>query len=237
MRNHATSAMSAFCIQSRWSRPNRAKPSLSHDVLALVVVGEDHICGQRIIAIRDRRREKQRHHYLRHSMCRNGVSGAECVTHRILRDNDGRMRRMICQACPQNDDVSIGNICHVPVSSHLGSYLITTARWSPERTLVIKDKAQGAFVQRRRRTFLGGTEFSRQPSNRRQAPSQHSAAPFQHSAERANDGHESHRVFCQCSASAAGTFQVSGSNQSTVSQNIPSAKVGTLRSEKSEQRK
>jgi hypothetical protein len=76
-------------------------------------------------------------------MCRNGVSGAECVTHRILRDNDGRMRRMICQACPQNDDVSIGNVCHVPVSSHLGSYLITTARWSPERTLVIKDKAQG----------------------------------------------------------------------------------------------
>jgi hypothetical protein len=86
------------------------------------------------------------------------------VTHRILRDNDGRMRRMICQACPQNDDVSIGNVCHIPVSRNLGSYLITTARWSPERTLVIKDKAQGAFVQRRRRTFLGGTEFSRQPS-------------------------------------------------------------------------
>jgi hypothetical protein len=204
MKNHATSAMSArikyrFCIQSRWSRLNRAKPSLFHDVLALVVVGEDHICGQRIIAITDRRKEKQCYNYLRHSICRDEVSGAECVnskavSYRTLRDNDGRLRGMMRQPCPQNDNVSIGNVCHVPLSAHLGSCLITIAGLSPERLLVIKDKAQGplkdkaqgALVQRRRLACQGRAEFSCQPPKRRQAP-------FQHCAERANDGHDSQR--------------------------------------------
>jgi hypothetical protein len=180
-----------FCIQSRRSRLNRAKPNLFHDVLGLVVVGEDHICGQRIIAITDRRKENQCHNYLRHSICRDEVSGAECVnskavTYRTLRENGGRVRRMIRQPCPQNDNVSIGNVCHVPLSAHLGSWFITTAGLSPERLLVIKDKAQGALVQRRRLACQGRAEFSCQPSKRRQAPSQQRA-------ERANDGHDGQR--------------------------------------------
>ncbi len=225
MRNDAASAMSPrikdrFCIQSRWSRLNRAKPSLSHDVLALVVVGEDHICGQRIIAIADGRREKQRDHYLRHSICRDRVSGAECVTskavtYRTLRDNDGRLRRMIRQPCPQNDNVSIANVCHVPPSTHLGSWLITTARLCPEGLLVIKDKARVARNLAASHLIGAKPHLSTVPS----APTMATIATA---------------IFCQCSASAAGTFQVSGSNQSTVAQNVPSAKVGTRRPEKLE---
>jgi hypothetical protein len=89
-----------FC----WSGPNRAKPSLSHDVLALVVVGEDHICGQRIIAITDGRKEKQRDHYLRHSICQDGVSGTECANsnYKTLRENDGRLRGRDCGTLKSN---------------------------------------------------------------------------------------------------------------------------------------
>jgi hypothetical protein len=178
-----------FCIQSRWSRLNRGKPNLSHDVLALIVVGEDYICDQRIITITDGRIKKQRHHYLRHSMRRDGVSGAECVmskavTYGILRGNESRLRRMICQPRSQNHNVSIRDVCHVPVSSHLGSRLTTIARWSPERSSLIKHKAQRVFVHRRRLAW--GSEFSRQPSNRRQPPSHHGP-------ERTNDGHDSQR--------------------------------------------
>src|SRR5262249_45219430 len=175
------------CIQSRWSRFNRGKSNLSHDVLALIVVGEDYICDQRIITITDGRRKKQRHHHLRHSMRRDGVSGAECVmskavTYSILRRNETRVRRMICQPRSQNHNVSIRDVCHVPVSSHLGSGLTTIARWPPERSCLIKHKAQRTFVHR----LACRSEFSRQPSNRRQSPSHHGP-------ERANDVDDSQR--------------------------------------------
>jgi hypothetical protein len=111
---------------------------------------------------------------------------SKAVTYRTLGSNDGCLRRMICQLCSQNDNVSIGNVCHVPLSTHLGSWLITTPRLSPERLPFIKDKAQGTIVQRRRLACQRGSEFSCQPSNRRQAPSQHSP-------ERTNNGHDSHR--------------------------------------------
>src|SRR5262245_37980538 len=176
-----------FCIQSRWSRFNRGKSNLSHDVLALIVVGEDYICDQRIITITDGRRKKQRHHPLRHPMRRDGLSEPECGmskpdTYRIVRGNESRLRRMICQPRSQNHNVSIRDVCHGPVSSHLGSGLTTIARWPPERSCLIKHKAQRTFVHR----LACRSEFSRQPSNRRQSPSHHGP-------ERANDGDDSQR--------------------------------------------